>query len=364
MATMDIKIYGTGTSGHQMVKDKLDEFLTKAGLAYHLENIENISSFISDMVHSIPAIKVDDKDLYEIKMNGRFNSSMRAAIQSILHKSNYGNMLKIIVPTDFSDVSFNAYNYARGLANLLNGVLYITHVYFPNSANVNETTYLDENAEAKSKKQLDDFCASINQDWIGEFLKEPFVEPKFITGFPFKELQSLSEEPDTMIVMGSTGSGDEFKKIFGSLSLDVMKSAKCPVFVIPKDVQYHEIKEILFCSENVSFDANAIIEAGKFCEKIGAKLHIAHVVTKVGDDYKVNELESLLSSYFRDLPFQIHFLEEKTPMLGIKHIIELMPIDVLVFNSKHRNFFSNFLHTSVTEYAAMYTGKPMMVYHS
>jgi nucleotide-binding universal stress UspA family protein len=364
MATMEIKIYGTGTSGHQMVKDKLDEFLTRAGLPYHLENIENISSFISDMVHSIPAIKVNDKDLYEIKMNGRFNSSMRAAIQSILNKSNYGNMLKIIVPTDFSNVSFNAYNYARGLAKLLEGVLYITHVYFPNSSNINELTYLDENAEVKSKKQLDDFVSSINQDWIGEFLKEPFVEPKFITGFPYKELQLLSEEPDTIIVMGSTGSGDEFKKIFGSLSLDVMKSAKCPVFVIPKDAQYQEIKEILFCSENVSSDANAIIEAGKFCEKIGAKLHLAHVVTKVGDDYKVNELESLLANYFKNLSYELHFLEEKTPMQGLKHILELIPIDVLVFNSKHRNFFSNILHTSVTEYAALYTGKPMLVYHT
>jgi nucleotide-binding universal stress UspA family protein len=360
---MNIKIYGTGTSGHQMVKEKLSESLLNAGFTFQIENIENVKSFIHDNVHSVPAIRIDDIDLYEINMNGRFNSSLRSAIQQILRKENYGNMTKFIVPTDFSEISFNAYNYANNLAKLLNGVLYITHIYFPNSTNVNEIVYLDESAEKIYQKKLDDFVGSINQDWIGDFIKEPFVEAKFITGFPYKELLDLSEEKDTMIVMGSTGSGDSFKKIFGSLSLDVMKSAKCPVFVIPKDVQYTAIKNVLFCSEDVSFDANAIIEAGRLCEKADAILHIGHTVTKVGDDYKIEELESLLSEYFPNLNYIIQLVENKSPLEGIEMMVEKSDVDLMVFNTKHRNFFTRWLHESVTEHIALYTKKPILVFH-
>lgn len=360
---MKIKIYGTGTSGHQMVKDKLHESLSRAGLSFHIENIENVESFISDMVHSIPAIKVDDKDLYEISLNGRFNSSLRESIQKILQKVNYGTMTKIIVPTDFSEISFNAYNFARGLAKILDGVLYITHVYFPNSTNMNEITFVDQDAENIFKKKLDDFVKSINQDWIGEFVKEPFVESKFITGFPHKELLALSEEPGSIIVMGSTGSGDSFKKTFGSLSLDVMKSAKCPVFVIPQNVQFNEIKNVLFSSENLSEDANAILEAGRFCQKIDAKLHVAHVVTKVGDDYHIAELERLLNSYMKPHEYEINMVENSSPVKGIESVVKNKQVDLLVFNTKHRNFFTNLIHNSVTEHVALYMDKPILVYH-
>ncbi|MFZ1706116.1 MAG: universal stress protein [Saprospiraceae bacterium] len=360
---MEIKIYGTGTSGHQMVYEKLNECLTKAGISFHMENIENVSSFIHNMLHSIPAIRVDDKDLYEISMNGRFNSSLRSAIQHILRKLKYGSMLKIIVPTDFSEVSFNAYNFANGIAKQLNGVLYITHIYFPNSTNVNEIAYVDHNAETIYKQKLDDFVASINQDWIGEFVKEPFVESKFITGFPHKELQALSTEPDTIIVMGSTGQGDQFKKIFGSLSLDIMKSSKSPVFVVPNGIQFNGLRHLLFCSENVSADAGAIVKAGEFAQKMDATLHVAHIVTKVSDDYKMEELEELLSKYNPNLQYQIHYVEDKSPIPGIEKIIHKIPIDLLVFNIKHRNFFSNLIHESVTEHVALYTEKPILVFH-
>lgn len=360
---MDIKIYGTGTSGHQMVFEKLNESLTNAHVPFHIENIENVSSFITDMLHSIPAIRVDDNDLYEISMNGRFNSSLRAAIQAILKKKNYGSMTKIIVPTDFSDISFNAYNFARNLAKVINGVLYVTHVYFPNSVNINEITYVDSNAEDVYRKKLDEFVRSINQDWIGDIVREPFVEAKFITGFPHKEIISLSEEPESMIVMGSTGSGDQFKKLFGSLSIDVMKHAHCPVFVIPRHVHVDKIQHVLFCSESLEKDVNAVLKAGELCQRLGAKLYVGHIVTRVGDQYHIQNLENLLNEYFKELNYEIHMVESKSAALGIAEIMGKIPVDLLVFNTKHRNFFSSLIHHSVTEDMALYADKAILVYH-
>lgn len=361
---MNIKIYGTGTSGHQLVRQKIKEFLNHAGISYILEDIGDVSKFIRDNVYSVPAIKIDNETLYEIKPNGSFNESLRQAIQSILRKSKYGNMIKIIVPTDFSEASLNAYNFARGLAKSLKGVIYLTHVYFPTSAQLNELTYTDADMEVKSRKKLDDLVKSVNQDWIGEFVKEPMVEARFEVGFPVKELVQMSEEPNTIMVMGSTGEGDQFKKIFGSLSLDLLRSAKCPLYLIPKDLKYQATSNILFCSENLKEDANAIISAGKVCVDTHKKLHILHVVSNaLADDYNETLLRDLITKYYPELEYAIFVIHAPTVKAGLDKAIQTHPYELLVFNTKHRNFFSEIFHSSVTEHVALYYEKAVLIYH-
>jgi len=360
---MNIKIYGTGTSGHQLVLQKVNEALEKAGLEYNLSDIRDVSKFIIDGVHSVPAIKVNDSEIFEIKPNGSFNSSLRSAIQYILKVKNYGELTKIIVPTDFSQVSFNAYNYANNLAKHINGMLLITHVYFPTSVQMNELSYMDVDFEKKSLGQLEEFVDSVNQDWIGEFLKEPFVESKFIVGFPQKELVELSSQANSMMVMGSTGASDNFKKIFGSLSLDMLKNSKCPVIVVPRDYKIEVPKKILFCSESLNNDANAIISAGKLCNQLGAKLEVVHVLSNNHDNYSVEKLDDLLRQYFENLDFNIIMLENSDVIGGIEKLISEKSYDLLMFNTKHRNYFTDFLHKSVTEHVALYHNYPLMVYH-
>jgi len=361
---MNIKIYGTGTSGHQLVKQKVKEILSDAGITYILEDISDVSKFIRDNVYSVPAIKINNDTIYEIKPNGNFNVSLRKAIQSILQKAKYGNMVKIIVPTDFSEASLNAYNFARGLAKSLNGVIFLTHVYFPTSAQLNELTYTDADLEAKSRKKLEDLVKSLNQDWIGEFVKEPLVEARFKVGFPVKELVQISEEPNTIMVMGSTGEGDQFKKIFGSLSLDLLKSARCPLYLIPKELKYQETNHILFCSENLKEDANAIISAGKICVETHKSLHILHVsLNALSDNYDETLLRELISKYYPELGYAVYVTHAPNVKAGLDKAIQNNPYELLVFNTKYRNFFGELFHDSVTEHVAMYYDKAILIYH-
>ncbi len=134
-------------------------------------------------------------------------------------------------------------------------------------------------------------------------------------------------------------------------------------YVTEFTAEVSNIKNVLFCSEDVSFDANAIIEAGRLCEKAEAVLHIGHIVTKVGDDYKIDELESLLNQYFPNLNYIIQMVEDKSPLEGIERMVEKSDVDLMVFNTKHRNFFTRWLHESVTEHIALYTKKPILVFH-
>ncbi len=85
---LEIKIYGTGTPGYQLAKSKLAEMLNISGLEYKLEEVTNISEIMSDNIISVPAVKVNNSQLYEIKPNGSYQKSLRDTIQNILKSEN------------------------------------------------------------------------------------------------------------------------------------------------------------------------------------------------------------------------------------------------------------------------------------
>ncbi|MBK9257171.1 MAG: universal stress protein [Saprospiraceae bacterium] len=358
---IQLKIYGTGTASYEMVKNKIMAYLELAGIEYKLEEERNISNFIKDQVHSVPAIKVNDDTLIEIEGNGRFNASLRHAIQSILKIENFGNMKKLIVPTDFSEPSYNAYNYANGLAQDLNAMLVMTHVYFPTSADFNELSVPDNNLEQYHRKKLDDFVHSVNQDWIGEFMHEPLVESEFRVGFPKTELTELSKQENVAMVMGSTGEGDSFKKIFGSLSIDMMKNASCPLFVIPPDFSYATPKNVVFASESLKTDSNNIFNVATMSEKFGAMIKIVHVDTN-DEEYNIDLLEEILKKNFKNLNYQIKVIKADNVLKGLDAALEGVQYDLLVFTKKHRNFLAELFHESISEHFALYSQKPVLIY--
>ncbi|MBK9150091.1 MAG: universal stress protein [Saprospiraceae bacterium] len=360
---LHIKIYGTGTAGFEMVKTKIREYLVAAQVDFELQEETNVNNFIKESVQSVPAVRINGEDLIEIDSNGGFNQTLRNAVQEIMRKVNYGNMTKIIVPTDFSEPSFNAYNYANGLAKDLGGVIVLTHVYFPSSADLNEFTIPNNDLENVHRKKLQELVKSVNQDWIGEIMHEPMVESDFRIGFPKTELTELSEQKNVMMVMGSTGEGDAFKKVFGSLSTDMIKSAKCPLFIIPPGATYQTPKSVVFASGSVKTDSNNIFDTAKMCSKFGADLKVLHVHTGE-NEYDEQAVHEMLKANFPVLNFDIRIIRAEKILDGLALCLKETDHDIVAFTKVHRNFLAELFHESISEHFALYSKKPLLIFPS
>ncbi|MBK9734564.1 MAG: universal stress protein [Saprospiraceae bacterium] len=358
---LNIKIYGPGTSSYQLVKSKLTDALDHAHIEYTLKEVQEISTFINDGVVSVPAIKVDEKYLFEIKPNGAFNQSLRDAVQSILKMSSYGALTKIIVPTDFSEASFNAYNYANNMAKVINGVLLLTHVYYPTSIDVNQFSIVDETAENVHRERLNNLVKSVNQDWIGSFMAEPLIEGVFKVGFPKLELIEMSKTENAVIVMGTTGVGDTFKKIFGSLSLDLIDDCYCPLFLIPPDIKYSKMDEVSYLSENLKNDTLHLIYAGKLCVALGVKLRLVHFSKSSDDEYDVKDAISILENYYPTLKYHIEILDTDNLLKEVSGVIHSPKKSLVILSTKHRNIISDIFHKSVSEFAAKNSSCPLLI---
>jgi nucleotide-binding universal stress UspA family protein len=140
---------------------------------------------------------------------------------------------KILYPTDFSEPSKVALEYAAELARQFGAELEILHVMFDETQVVSfylpQVTMqsLSTDIETGSAKQLDDFIQS------QPALKGVNYTTKLIKGTPFIEITKHAKDTAAdMIVIGTHGRTGLDHVLFGSTAEKVVRKAPCPVFTV------------------------------------------------------------------------------------------------------------------------------------
>lgn len=145
---------------------------------------------------------------------------------------------KILCPIDFSECSERALDYAARMANTLNAELQLLHAYVdplsaipfarPGSAGP-ATAEPEIIAQARKKRQeevrrLQDMCA---QHGITVQVQEIEGEPRRVIN------EVANRENSDLIIMGTHGRTGAARALLGSVSERVVRSAPCPVLVVP-----------------------------------------------------------------------------------------------------------------------------------
>lgn len=133
----------------------------------------------------------------------------------------------ILIPTDFSEVSFSTAKYGLGWATLLNSNVTLLHVV-PRDPNVIYPLYLETEEEWKksAEKELVNFAKSL------KFSKEEKLKTKVRVGVPYSEIiKEAEKENANMIIMGTHGRKGLPRIALGSVAERVVQMAPCPVLV-------------------------------------------------------------------------------------------------------------------------------------
>ena len=133
---------------------------------------------------------------------------------------------EILFATDFSDNSYRAFDFLKGII----------------SAGKNKVTLFHVQDKTKIGKRLKDKLEEFNRidsqrlDMMKKDLKEKGskeIDTKIVYGIPTKEILEEAKNNYALIVMGSQGRGF-FKEIFlGSVSHNVVRNANISVLLIP-----------------------------------------------------------------------------------------------------------------------------------
>ena len=134
----------------------------------------------------------------------------------------------ILVPTDFSQESFQALDYALVLAQVFSAKITLAHVIVPittvDSA-YGIVGWNDSDAEENAKLALD----KIRRERSSSTQVDMVVK----TGHPYRDLDRIAKEVASDLIVIATHGRTGFKHmILGSVAEHVVRYAPCPVLVI------------------------------------------------------------------------------------------------------------------------------------
>ncbi len=170
-------------------------------------------------------------------------------------------MKTILVPTDFTETSKNAAEYALGLASLLTIPKIVFYHYFPTPLVYTPAGELDEEAtiEAnrnKSIEDLNDFIDSLKP--IDAGIEIEMYQGASSVNEGIKEVSKIVNAD--IVVMGIKGGGVIKEKIIGSHTLSIARHIAIPVLIIPAMTKLKKCEKITFLSDFKNVENNRSLE--------------------------------------------------------------------------------------------------------
>lgn len=159
-------------------------------------------------------------------------------------------MTRILLPTDFSDNSFEAIRYAMLVYREVECTFYLMNTYTPA---VYHTDYLigspgqiglGDILRESSMSQLEKLKNRLESQYKNE--KHTIMVHSAFNTLLGEITELVEAEGIDLIIMGTKGATGAKEILFGTNTVHVIKKAKCPVIAIPPKFTYEAPKEILF----------------------------------------------------------------------------------------------------------------------
>ena len=220
-------------------------------------------------------------------------------------------MKKIIVPIDFSEYSEHALETAAMLAKKNDAEILALHMLEMSEAVLTrtgsdmqmETLFFLQLAE----KRFDDF---LNKDYLKGIKITPIVKHFRV----FSEVNDVAEEHGAdLIVMGSHGASGIKEFFIGSNTEKVVRHSNIPVLVIKHNPILTDFEHVVFACDFTEDAVKPYINATKFFEKLGSKLHLIYVNLPNESFRSTTEMESKVNAFFKKVEGE----GERT--VGVKH---------------------------------------------
>ncbi len=271
-------------------------------------------------------------------------------------------MKTILVPTDFSDASKKALDYAISLAGLMQAKIILYHAYHI-PVPTTEMPVMIISPEELEKN---------NSERLGLFKKEvaknAAVEIECITspGFAVDEICEIALEKDVnLIVMGITGTSKLEHIILGSVTTGVLKDSKKPLLIIPDNATYKTPKKIAFaCDYHDPIGISHIQQLKYFVKLFDAELFVIHVELP---DEKILVKEAIsgvrLEDELEGISHSLHFPTHTNIIDGLNEFQQSHQIDLLIMIPKKHSLISRIFHSSNTKQMAFHTHIPILALH-
>jgi nucleotide-binding universal stress UspA family protein len=273
-------------------------------------------------------------------------------------------MNTILVPTDFSEVSLNAIEYAVQLAQLTEAKIVLLHVYSYPVAPAALPVVMPAN---EIKNEVTKEFKAIEQAMRNKFGNEILIEHKIVFGSRLEEINLVATEIKAdIIIMGAQGAGFISEKIFGSLTSSMLRKANCPLITINAKVKFKQVKNIVFAYDHTTLYKQAIFHSfKKIVHLFGSFVYALNVIHPLRKVEVVNKsvAKANLELALEGIPHSFHFRKSEDVNEGINAFVRRRKINMVVMIPRMHISFKELLSTRNTKGMAFHTRVPLLALH-
>lgn len=265
-------------------------------------------------------------------------------------------MIKIILPTDFSDSAQNAIDYALFLLEKETCTFFLLYAYHDAPSmpvtkltRKNDLDQLLKRTEAKNDNPKHRFEMVIETDSVVNLVSRTAID-----------------NAADYIFMGAKGYSTLHEVFLGSTTVDVIKylECPCPIVAVPEIYQYDSPKEIMFASDfKHAFSTPELAPLIAISKLLACTVSVVHINT--GKELSKGQYENKallkdslkeINTEFKEVTIQnsiastLWRLEKENPQVGM----------IALLNTKH-GFFKNLLHEPILKNVSFQTEVPLLV---
>jgi len=267
---------------------------------------------------------------------------------------------KILILSDFSNVSVPLLRYGLALADHLQAAVWIQYVYYI-PANMTGEIYLS----SESLKSYERSIRAHYKHLIKDLPELDRDDVNFVLshGDLVEEMQKLvTQERIGLIVMGNR-SGGFMTNILGSNANKVIQHAPCPVLSIPQEVDFQPFHKIALAIDLQKTSEEVVAFVTDFARSFNAQVDIVHI-SQAPVPVDVNQLAHTLDKKLEGLKHQFFHIHAAEVEEAIERHIEGNNTDLLVLLPRKHAFFDRLFQKSISRQAAYQKKTPLLTVHA
>jgi nucleotide-binding universal stress UspA family protein len=255
--------------------------------------------------------------------------------------------MKILVPTDFSETSFTAAQYAADLASTINATVHF--VYVANTGAKQE----------ELQKGHEDFSRLIHRLKTSKDQFDFTHDMIIVDGSVSKTIHDYAiKEKADLIVVGKSGAGLA-TKVFGSTTTKLLEISSVPLLIIPPEALFTPIKNILFATDLVLYRKQLPI-LSQYASSFSSTITMLHVSPdNISDGKQIEEAEELLRDKY-SIQITLHVVEDDDVDEAITEYIKGHDVQLLALFPEESSFIETLTGKSVSHEMEQQTTVPLL----
>ena len=273
----------------------------------------------------------------------------------------------ILCPTDFSECSLNAIEYASRLGEKYQANLVLFHVlnredYLKLSPGDSEGKYQEEFVLQKLKN----LQKAVLEESLPNGLKDCQVavkEGKIVQG----TLNFAQEINAGLIVVGTEGMNELRETIIGSRSSRLVELSERDILVVPRRVFFKKPRKLVFASDYLEEDKLAIQKVVEWATFFDAEIDLVHIsssqkaIEKALHQTMIDEIKPFVRYY--KINFVLKSYRDDLS-LGLENYLQVAKGDILVTLSEKKSFFDQIFSKNLSKKMSYFINKPLWVIKS